>query len=226
MKWGIMTAAAAAVAFGTVAPASALVVIDSFDTPQRVADVSSSNAGEVLAPEALGGYREMLVNNFNGVTEGTSLAVSGGLLNFSNNAGTSGEGFIIYDGMDSAGLGGFNFLIGDNPFLQFDVVDTDLAGLFIQITARDTAGLNAVYSETLPSVEDLETRLFLTQFATDGGFDFGSLDYLEFYVRSDAASLDGILNSVTLQAVPVPAAAFLLVGAVGGLGALRLRRKS
>ena len=225
MKWGIMTAAAAATAFAAAAPASALV-IDSFTTPQRVSDVSAVTSSEVFAPEALGNYREMRVSNFGGVTEGTSLAVTGGLLNFSNNAGTTGEGFIIYDGMNSAGLGGVNFLIGPNPFLQFDVVDTDIAGLFIQITARDTSGLNAVYSETLPSVEDLETRLFLTEFTTDGGFDFGSLDYLEFYVRSDAASLDGILNEVTLQAVPVPAAAFLLVGAVGGLGALRLRRKS
>ena len=224
MKWGTLTAAAAALAV-TAAPASALV-IDSFDTPQRVSDVSATTASEVVAPEALGGYRELSVNNFDSEIEGTSLNVANGELAFSNTAGTTGEGFIVYDGVGNAGLGGLNFNIGPNPFFQFDVVDTDIAGLFIEVSVRDTAGLTATYNEILPSVQDLETQLFLTQFTTESGFDFGSVDALQFYVRSDADSLDGILDEITLQAVPLPGAAFALIGAIGGLGALRLRRKS
>ncbi len=228
MKWGTLTAAAAVVALGAAAPASALVVIDDFSIDQRVSDVPSTGltaSSEILAP-VLGGYREMQVNNFNSNVGGTDLRSEGGLLKFSNNAGNTGEGRVIYDGFGSAGLGGFSFLIGVNPFFDFDVVATDIAGLEFQVNVRDTSGLTANYTEILPSVEDLETRLFLTQFTTQAGFDFGSVDSLEFYVRSDADSLDGILDRITLQAVPVPAAAFLLVGAVGGLGALRLRRKS
>ena len=232
MQWGKMAAAAVAVAFIAAAPASALV-IDTFDTPQLVTDPPAGGnptASELAAPEVIGGYRDMFVDT-NG--NGTTLEVIGGQLGFSNNFRTTGSASLTYDGMDNdpflvntTGLNGFNLVTGADPFFLFDVDFFDVGGLTVNIQVWDMFGNSGTYSETLTAA--LNPRLFFSEFS--GDVDFTQVGAIQFMVSSDQPNLDGALNAITVsaipQAVPVPAAAFLLVGAVGGLGALRLRRKS
>lgn len=227
---------------GAPAFAATFLVIDSFADQQRVQDTPTNNPNNSqISADVLGGYRDLAVRNTsaNGSAEGaTELHVTGGNLKFSNVAGARGEGFLTYDGNDDAtsvdttGLGGVNFLVGTNPYLFFsepeDVKFDNTA--FFRVTAWDMFGGEAVYEETLTAGYD--PRLFLSQFTTTEGFNFGSIGALQFFVSSTnlADSVDGAIAQIELRAddvapIPLPASGLLLLGGMGGLTFLRRRKK-
>jgi hypothetical protein len=227
------SALVAALVLGPAQASALALLIDDFSTPQRVSDIPGlglANESQVAAPGALGGWRDFQVNTDGGQTDATDLRAEDNILTFSNIALEAGEGFITYDGDDApgsvntSGLGGENFLIGPSPFFDFEVISSD-AELYISVTAWDMTGNTAFYEETLPPLDQLETQLPLADFMLAPGFDWTQVGALQFYVRAPGPNLDGALSEITLNAIPLPASALLLMGGLGGLAAFGARRK-
>jgi hypothetical protein len=237
-------AAVSAAAVLAAGSAQALV-IDTFDTEHTVEDVPTAGesvADEIFAPEALGDYRHLYVQNKQGISGGTTLDVRAGQLEFSNNVDASGTGTITYDGpggfdpiggdpVNTSGLGGIDFLIGPVPFLEFDVSSFE-QDLFVQIDAWDLSGNQTRYTETLPPAGLFSPLLPLDDFEPLGTeFDWTQVGALQFFVESfvsDAdpdGGYDGSISGIELNAIPLPASAFLVLGGLGGLTLLRARRR-
>lgn len=228
----LATALATALAFGPVQASALPLLIDDFTASQRVSSIAGSgltDTSQIAAPTALGGYRDLQVLTGGASIDATDLRTEAGILSFSNNALETGEGWITYDGdddpgsVDTTGLGGINFLIGPDPFFDFEVISSD-ALLYISVTAWDMSGNTAFYEETLPPLSELETTLPLSDFTLAGAFDWSSIGALQFYVQAPGPNLDGALSEITLNAVPLPASALLLLGGLGGLAAFGARR--
>ncbi|EKE43272.1 hypothetical protein OCGS_2609 [Oceaniovalibus guishaninsula JLT2003] len=237
-------AAAAAVMVSGAQAFAATLLIDDFSTVQSVSDVPSAgltNASQAAGPGILGGFRDLQVSNTanNGnPTNATELEATGTSLAFNNNAQARGTGTVTYDGDDDPttlnpfGLGGVNLNIGTDPFFAFDVDSAAFDGnALFRLTAYDMLGNQVSYQETLAG--GFETTLDFGSLTGDAGFDFGQVGALEFFISTEgtAISIDGVLNSISVQAgdtppvVPLPASALLLLGGIGGLSVMRARRR-
>lgn len=178
-----------------------------------------------FAAEVAGAAGTVQTNNFTGlanwtVTEGTvDLYTSGG---FGLPCGSAG--CLDLDG-SSANAGrlettaGFTFLAGATYTLSLDFAgrnrDGDetltfgVAGIFTQALSFLSADLTDVTESVTFSVgSDVMGGLFIDH---DGGDNFGML-------------LDRVTLTQTMAVIPVPAAGFLLLAGLGGLGAMRRRR--
>ena len=213
---------------------AATVTFDSFSTDQYVSDQPSVPGGNMSTVtsgggDIFGGSRTLTATNTS--TDGspqnaTALSVGGGILSFSNTDGATGRGRLFYDG-NGAGLG--NLVVGSNPSFFFDVLRFDNNGnVDFTVNATDTGGNTVTYMENL--MTGFNPNLSFAQLANGNTFDFTSVQSLEFIVDTTGRriSIDGAITAITLNGdmspVPLPASALLLVGAVGGLGALRRRR--
>ena len=146
-----------------VGEATPILIIDDYSTLQRVDDVTTApgvNSSTLADPAVLGGWRDLHVRNTSGATDvQTTLQSDGNFLDFSNNNFATGRGFINYDGsafnaadptdVDIDGLGGVNFLIGPNPFFNFDDSSFE-SNLDVTIRAWDMDSELTTYFETLP----------------------------------------------------------------------------
>lgn len=234
-----MIAAAAAASTLALAPGQAsafMLTIDDFSSAQRVTSAAvapSVSASQVFEPNAIGMWRDMRVETDGPGEANTTLEVAGGFLSFSNNATVTGRGWITYDGANDAtangvqtdGLGGVNFLIGPDPYLEFQVVSFE-ADLDVLITVWDMDGSVSTYFETLPPAGQFNPLLPLSDFVLASGpsFDWTRVGAIEFFIESQVVGYDGVIDGIVLNAVPLPAPALLLLGGLGGIGGMTLLR--
>ncbi len=234
MDTKFLTAAAAVALMAGVGQASASVIIDSFVTEQKVEDLVSGapgNGNQVVAPSAIGGFRDLYVQKVSGGTDGlvgTRATTGGGILSFSNDSLVRGFGCITWDGasaaadcdgVDTNGLGGYD-LLADGPGFDFDVIQVD-AMLEFTMRVWDTMGGFSDYFETIPEAADLVTFLPFGDFVGDA--DFSDVGAIQIFVNAPVDDLDASIGEISV--VPVPAAGLMLLGGLGGLGALGARRR-
>ena len=100
-----------------------------------------------------------------------------------------------------------NNTLGDNG------IDYSIAGL-----SGNVSGPSAGPPSTSVGSWTEITSLFTI--STAGSYDLG------FAATGTSTSLGGFIDNVSIAAVPLPAAGFLLIGALGGLGFMRRFRKA
>ena len=150
----------------------------------------------------------------------TRLQSRGGLLSFSTTAGVRGSAELIY--------GGLNLMNSrEKGFFTFNIVpDTFDGNALFTVSGVDANENTITYTENL--VTGFSPILRFNQFTFDESntFDFGDVASLSFKIDTTGTrgNVDGQLDSITVSAVPVPASGLLLLGAFGGVAALRRRK--
>lgn len=223
------------------AASAATVVVDSFDTYQKVQDLpdGSNPTNSMLADgSVLGGNRFLTADNVvpGNSTGATSMKSENGSLDFDNGAGAKGTGTVAYGQVGGSGtaLGDLYALSGSSTsadpyfFFSLGTFDNNADARFFAIVEAGNGTFT--YSEDI-SGPGFNPQLYFSQF---GGADFTDVISITFGIstadtatRTDYdAALDGSITQIDLVgAVPLPAGGLLLVGGLAGLGLLR-RRKS
>ena len=222
MKSSALTLAASAAFFVSAMPAlAATVIFDDFTDVQVVIDEPFQGTVNTSTIDFGDGTRTLTVENTNdagqgGTTFAATLDQEGtGGLSFSNNQGATGIGTLTYTSVGDIDDGSVD------PFFFF-AVDTFDGEAFFTATALDTFGISFTYEETISGLFD--PFLSFSEFA---GVDFNSIDTLTFTISSGTnISIDGRLTSISVSAVPLPAAGFLLIAGLGGLAALRRKKRA
>jgi hypothetical protein len=236
MNWKIFTAAAsAALLAGGGQAAAAVISIDTFSTPQAVADdpfAEQPQGSEIVAGEALGGFRDLYVEtDDDGNFAATTLEVSDGNLSFNNESGVTGRGWVTYDGgdgnpltVDTDGLGGVDLEDGPGAGFFFEVVRLDLP-FQVTIMAWDLSDMTTMFTAEVSATGD--PFLPLAAFSNPD-FDWNNVGALQFMADSNGtANVDATIGSISVETgvIPLPASALLLLGGLGGLSAFGMRRK-
>ena len=232
-KHALAAILAAAVVTTADASHAASIIIDQFISPQYVvarAGTGDFSRSEIRAPSAVavGGYRDMSVSNSTNRLNGTSLETGGGYLDFNNASRTSGTGTIKWDGQNSTGLRGLDVTDGGtNDAVFFGVIFAD-ADIAMAFSLTDTQGRVSTYNTLL--VEELSDpeEVFFRFSDFSGSADLTQINAISLTLIGTRPAVDLTLDRIyfgaTVAPVPVPAAAPLLLAAIGGL-ALAVRRR-
>lgn len=222
MKFFATTAAAAVL---LAAPAmAATYTFDNFTTTQTAFDSGNPTSTAVGGPTSgfQGTSRDFLVENsqpsLSGFPAATTLTSGGGVLAFDNDVGSQGKASLTYNG-----VGDLMANVNNGAFL-FNVLQFDGNAEFMLI-GSDNSGGTLTYSETLANI--FSPVLKFSDILGSDTFNFGDVASLTFSISSTATnadSIDGALSSIEISAVPVPASGLLLLGAFGGVAALRRRK--
>ena len=223
MKFFATTAAAAVL---LAAPAmAATFTLDDFNTEQlAVADPTTTTT--TVGGQYAAASRDFTVDATVAENSGSNLASStrlesyGGLLSFSTTSSVRGSAELTYNMlnlMNSREKGFFTFNIVPGTF------DGDAV---FSVNGTDGGGNTISYSENLLSGFSPILRFNEFTFAGANPFDFTNVASLSFKIDTSTTrgNVDGQLDSITVSAVPVPASGLLLLGAFGGVAALRRRK--
>lgn len=220
MKFTSFGAAAVAALMVTATQVSAAtVVFDDFSTNQLAVDVAYPGESNSSTIAFGAGNRTLTAQNATNPGQpvaATSLGVSAGALRFSNTDGSTGTGTLTYTMVGDISS-------GSNPFFYFNVGNFDNVALFTAEVTDGSGGFSS-YSELITPL--LDPKLFFSQFT--GTADFNDVATLSFSISSAYPGgfdgVDGSLNSISISAIPLPAAGLLLMAGLGGLAALRRRK--
>ncbi|GAA5160628.1 PEP-CTERM sorting domain-containing protein [Viridibacterium curvum] len=206
--------------------ANAVLVIDSFTTPQgntpataiydSVSDFTAVS-NEVAAAEALGGYRELIIDKTGGDPDtNATIKVAAGKLQYGNEPGVTSVGTVRWDGgLGASSLGGLDLTSYGNTFIV-NVTFLDLASGF-DITLKAYTGA-AVSSYTFHG--DAIGQYGVNFSNLLGAADLTSITALEMVITGSA----GLDLSVDSADIPEPASLALVGLSLLGLGALRRRQ--
>ncbi len=219
MNFTAFGAALAGVTLFAASQAQAVTVtFDDFTTAQVAGDAATVGVPVTSVVGFGAGTRTFTVKNtLNGgpIQPQTSLSSSGGTLSFSNADGATGWAEITYTNVGDIDLGPggyFNFIVGffDN-YANFTA------------TVTDTANNVSTYAEALTPT--FNPQLLFSAFT--GSADFNSVASVTFRIDTTGGitGVDGSLKGIEIGAVPVPAAGLMLLSGIGGIAALRRRKK-
>jgi hypothetical protein len=224
------------------------------DLPQGGDETSSQVAGGMIGGyrDLLADTDAGLVGGTELVARDRPDAGGATVLEFNNATNVTGRGWVTYDGANAVGTapssvntsgltdgsGGIDLSLGDataSGFL-FDIFAVDQPGLYIEIRAWEYGALvgnAAVFTELLPAGGG---NPFVPFAAFSGAtIDWSNVGALQFFAQTGAdgalvPALDGAIDNISVEGpdvsvVPLPASALLLLGGMGGLGAMRFRKR-
>ncbi|TCP39544.1 VPLPA-CTERM sorting domain-containing protein [Rhodovulum marinum] len=231
----LAAAASGALLLGVGQAAAATIVIDSFVTDQQVGDAdalpSLAQGSELAAADAVGGWRDMYV-----VSSGTAISATGlvagipdGVLAFNNADNVTGQAWVTYDGNDGDAIAvdnlGLNLDLGGQPGsgFQFQVLRLDQGALSAEIRVWDRTGAFTSFGGPISPGGDTFVPFALFD---NAAFDWTQVGAIQFYAETTGAiSVDAAIGPITVETVPLPASALLLLGGLGGLSAVGMRRR-
>ena len=189
-----------------------MISVDAFETDNiGVATSDGLQNGSHLAAEALGGARGIDVFNDIGGNGVTSVAFSGGTMNFMNDPGEFGSVEVIYEREAGGGLFVDVTNAGMNDLFSFDVVSSNSADFRYGLEVVDFLGRR--HREMIGDTLAGETGYIpLSHFAS---LTLQNVRSVEFIVEDPGAGGAVSIDNLSFIAVPEPTP-FVLV-AVSGL---------
>lgn len=184
------------------------VWIDSFDITTQAAAVTAtvptSSSNSMLAPEAIGGQRDLFVELLSG-TGTVELEVNLldlALLTFSNKLGAIGRGMVTWDGIDNdadqldpEGLGFVDLTEGGANLGMRFLLGSDLPGGFVTMHVHSGNGNSSSYHYAIPptpsGTAEIVTIFWFSDFAVSAGngADFSNIGAVQLEIHG-VANLD------------------------------------
>lgn len=240
----IALAGATAIGIGFAESAQAdPILIDDFSVEQDVGLQPINGfipANSQVGPDStiLGGFRDTEAQGNANVLLGTRLEVTGGGLNFSNSAGTTGRGLLTWDGdddptvLDPTGFGGIDITQNNGHGLSgifVDIASTDLAGLELGFTIFDLDNNVSTLSRTFASAvaSPLTTSFLFEDFS--GPADFTNVGAIKLEIGGPEA-IDARLANIRIDKedvvdIPEPMTSAMALLAVSVVSGLSLKRR-
>jgi len=239
---GVITTAS----FMGAGEASAIVALDTFDIDQELTD--SDGGGSASGPP-VNESDEALVNSIlGGEREATLTAVSadadlrtgdftppGDVFILDNASFGEGTATLLYDGVGSTGLGGFDVTEGgDNSGLLFAINSISEEGE-LSVTIEDTSNNTSTGTKTF-TASDAEVFFdFTSDFTGTPGANFASVFSVKLDVAGDGSSKDVVFDAIGFAdpgetippAAPVPfeAETSIALALLGSWGAWKYWKK-
>jgi len=205
----------------TAAQGVTVRTIDTFDqTSQSVTDTTNDGTPQTsstLAPEAIGGERDLRVNK-NTATGSIALSANGplapGVLAFDTASSGGGERAVVWDGpdgnaiqLDDTGLSGVDLTTGGTGTGFNLAVGADLAGGQATMTVYSNDGnaatanrfssVSATIPQTGGGAGDVAYIPFSSFTPSGGGADFSSVGAIQLQITG-VANVNGFLEAITI----------------------------
>ena len=189
----------------SAAGASATGLIDDFSVGQALASDTSTNGLAVWSPQVaggmIGGFRDLFVQKTGAFGDdgfaGVSAFVNGGRLNYSQDSGQSGIGYVRWDGIatggaiNTSGLGGMNLISLMGPLgISVQVLSADLNFPFTFQVWTDPTNTNTWVMSQATTLAAAGPGAYQLLFSSFVGADFTRVGAVQMLLN------DGIRNDI------------------------------